>query len=173
MVCSSGNEELLCTLARLHDSLLPSLQQGFRFIFTARADGNGTQNLFGGTLSDMALSFKMLSVRIVKFGWKLLDYCYLSGDLFEGNIPLLTATKIFPAKVEDPLIRGDILVQTFREISGGLSFDHHGNQSGETFLQNVEKNYNILSQVDSLRSIGKSFLMGWILGLYSSYKVEC
>eukprot|EP00268_Persea_americana_P024821 TRINITY_DN2420_c1_g1_i1.p1 TRINITY_DN2420_c1_g1~~TRINITY_DN2420_c1_g1_i1.p1 ORF type:complete len:848 (+),score=186.76 TRINITY_DN2420_c1_g1_i1:186-2729(+) len=149
---STGNEELLSTLARLHDTLLPSLQQGFRLIFTARADG--TQNSFGGTLSDIALAFKMLSVRLVKFGWKLLDYCYLSGDLFEGNIPLLTATKMFPAKVEDPVIRGDILVQTFREISSGLPSAYLGNQSGETFLQNVEKNYNILSRVDSLRSIG-------------------
>lgn len=169
VVCSTGNEELLSTLARLHDTLLPSLQQGFRLIFTAGADG--TQNSFGSTHSDIALAFKMLSVRLVKFGWKLLDYCYLSSDLFEGNLPLLMATKMFPAKVEDPVIRGDILVQTFREICSGLPSAHLGNQSGETFLQNVEKNYNILSRVDSLRSIGKSFMV-WILGFYTSYRVE-
>lgn len=153
---SDGNEEILCTLARLHDSLLPSLQWGFQRTFTAEVDGK--KNLFDGTVSDVALCFKMLSSRIVKFGWKLLDYCYLSDDLFKSVVVLPTVTKMFPAKVEDPVIRGDILIQTFREINGGSSFDHPENQSGGTFLQNIEKNYNIVSRVDSLRSSGWIFM---------------
>ncbi|KAH7845069.1 hypothetical protein Vadar_028364 [Vaccinium darrowii] len=94
---SFGNEDLLGTLARLHDSLLPSLQKGFRIIFT-----------------------KALS-------------------------------KMFPAKVEDPYIRADILVQTFRELSGGYSHVQEG-QSRGTFLQNVEKNHKILERIEFLHS---------------------
>lgn len=105
--CSYGNEELLTTLAQLHDSLLPSFQRGFRIIFTAGEDE---------MISKIAMSLKMLSMRIVKFGWRLLDICYLSDGVFEDSLPLPAATKMFPAKVEDPFIRADILVQTVREI---------------------------------------------------------
>ncbi|XP_077215326.1 ubiquitin system component Cue protein [Tasmannia lanceolata] len=152
----SGSEDLLNTLARLHDSLLPSLQRGFALICAPRVDG--TQNPFGGTLSNVALSLKMLSLRIVKFGWKLLDLCYLSDDLSEGINPLLTATKMLPSKVEDPVIRGDILVQTFREINGGVSSHPLKNQSSGTFLQNIEKNYKMLSRLDNLRTNGWIFM---------------
>ncbi|KAA8537847.1 hypothetical protein F0562_027573 [Nyssa sinensis] len=151
---SYGNEELISILARLHDSLLPSLQRGFRIIFTA-GEGGRLETL-GNMLSSIALSLKMLSMRIVKFGWKLLDLCYLSDEVFEGSFPLPTATKIFPAKVEDPVIRADILVQTFREISGGYSHVEEGQNWG-SFLQNVEKNHKIMSRIEFLQNTG------WIL----------
>uniref|UniRef100_A0A5B7BHE9 CUE domain-containing protein n=1 Tax=Davidia involucrata TaxID=16924 RepID=A0A5B7BHE9_DAVIN len=151
---SYGNEELLSILARLHDSLLPSLQRGFRIIFTAGEGGH--LETFGNMLSSIALSLKMLSMRIVKFGWKLLDLCYLSDEVFEGSFPLPAATKMFPANVEDPVIRADILVQTFREISGGYSHVEEGQNRG-TFLQNVEKNHKIMSRIEFLQNTG------WIL----------
>ncbi|KAJ0086787.1 hypothetical protein Patl1_08830 [Pistacia atlantica] len=106
---SFGNEELLSTLARLHDSLLPSFQRGFRIIFTAGEDE---------MIANVAISLKMLSMRIVKLGWKLLDVCYLSSEVFEDGLSIPAVTKMFPAKVEDPFIRADIVVQTLREISG-------------------------------------------------------
>ncbi|KAF8410214.1 hypothetical protein HHK36_002737 [Tetracentron sinense] len=153
---SYGNGEILSTLARLHDSLLPSLQRGLGHIFKAGADE--VQNSFGGMLSITATSFKMLSMRLVKFGWKLLDFCYLSNEAFESSLPHLSATKMFPAEVEDPVIRGDILVQTFREISGEVSNHVQENQHSRTFLQNVEKNYKILSRLEGLRDTGWIFM---------------
>ncbi|CAL5415312.1 unnamed protein product [Camellia sinensis] len=146
---SFGNEELLSTLARLHDSLLPSLQRGFRIIFTTGEDG--LQGTNGDMLSNITLSLKMLSMRIVKFGWNLLDVCYLSDEVFEGSFPLPVVTKMFPAKVEDPVIRADILVQTFREISGGYSYAQEG-WSWATFFQNVEKKHKIMERVEFLQS---------------------
>ncbi|GMP80874.1 hypothetical protein CsSME_00035812 [Camellia sinensis var. sinensis] len=151
---SFGNEELLSTLARLHDSLLPSLQRGFRIIFTTGEDG--LQGTNGDMLSNITLSLKMLSMRIVKFGWNLLDVCYLSDEVFEGSFPLPVVTKMFPAKVEDPVIRADILVQTFREISGGYSYVQEGWSWG-TFFQNVEKKHKIMERVEFLQSTG------WVL----------
>ncbi|CAL5349054.1 unnamed protein product [Camellia sinensis] len=151
---SFGNEELLSTLARLHDSLLPSLQRGFRIIFTTGEDG--LQGTNGDMLSNITLSLKMLSMRIVKFGWNLLDVCYLSDEVFEGSFPLPVVTKMFPAKVEDPVIRADILVQTFREISGGYSYAQEG-WSWATFFQNVEKKHKIMERVEFLQSTG------WVL----------
>lgn len=151
---SFGNDELLSTLARLHDSLLPSLQRGFRIIFTTGE--HGLQGTNGDMLSNITLSLKMLSMRIVKFGWNLLDVCYLSDEVFEGSFPLPVVTKMFPAKVEDPVIRADILVQTFREISGGYSYVQEG-QSWGTFFQNVEKKHKIMERVEFLRSTG------WVL----------
>lgn len=127
---------MLSTLARLHDSLLPSLQKGFRIIFTKGVDR--LQETSVDMVSKVSLSLKMLSMRIVKFGWKLLDVCYLNHEVFEGNFPLPALSKMFPAKVEDPYIRADILVQTFRELSGGYSHVQEG-QSRGTFLQNVER----------------------------------
>lgn len=142
---SSGNEELLSVLARLHDSLLPSLQKGFHTVF---ADGQD------GRVSNIVLSLKMLRMRLVKFGSQLLHFCYLSDEVFRDSYPLPAATKMFPANVEDPVIRADVLVQTFREINA-VSLQFQESQQKETFLQHVEKNYNILKRVESLQDNGK------------------
>ncbi|XP_028950945.1 uncharacterized protein [Malus domestica] len=141
---SHGNEGLLSTLARLHDSLLPSLQRGFRII---SEDGEDKM------VSNIAFSLKMLSLRIVRFGWKLLDLCYLSDDAFKDNLPIPAAAEMFPAKVEDLFIRADILVQTLREING-ISVCAQENQNRQTFLQNVEKNFNIMSKMENLQNTG-------------------
>ncbi|GAV58193.1 CUE domain-containing protein/SPOC domain-containing protein [Cephalotus follicularis] len=145
---SHGNEEVLGILARLHDSLLPSLRRGFQIIFTSEEDG---------MISNIAVSLKMLSMRIVNFGWKLFDICYLNEVTFEDGLPMPSVTKIFPAKVEDPVIRADILVQTFREISGVI-LQLQENQNGNTFLHNLEKNYNIMSRLESLTNSGWIFM---------------
>ncbi|KAF8025053.1 hypothetical protein BT93_F2032 [Corymbia citriodora subsp. variegata] len=141
---SYGNEELLPTLVKLHDSFLPSLRRGFRVIFSSREDS---------AKSNISLSLKMLSMRIVAFGWKLLDACYLSDELFEDGHYMPTATKMFPAKVEDPVIRADIVIQTFRELNS-FSLQEQGSQNIETFLQSVEKNYQVMSRLRSLQDGG-------------------
>ncbi|XP_073105142.1 uncharacterized protein [Elaeis guineensis] len=151
---SYGNEELLSTLAKLHDSLLLSIEQGFKLVSSYVADGK--QNLSAGLLEDVVLSLKMLSVRVVKFGGKLLDFCYLNDQLTDDSL-LQTATKMFPAKVEDPAIRGDILVQTFKEINGEVSNPYGKYRSG-TFLQNIEKDFKILGQIQGLRNNGWIFM---------------
>lgn len=144
---SYGNEELLSTLVQLHDSLLPSFQRGFHMIFTSGEDE---------MISNISISLKMLSMRIVKFGWKLLDICYLSDGVFEDSLPTPAATKIFPAKVEDPFVRADILVQTFREING-VSLNVQ-DQKGDSFLASVGKNYNLISRLENLQEIGWVFM---------------
>jgi len=141
---SDGNEELMSLLARLHDSLIPSLQKGFRMIFSDKHDG---------TASNILVSLKMLKIRLVKFGWQLLHLCYLSDEVFRDSIPLPAATKMFPANVEDPVIRADILVQTFRDINSVSSHSRESHQK-ETFLQDVERNFNILSRIDRLKDSG-------------------
>ncbi|XP_068330493.1 uncharacterized protein [Pyrus communis] len=105
-----------------------------------------------GLLSTLA-SLKMLSMRIVRFGWKLLDLCYLSDDAFKDNLPIPAAAEMFPAKVEDLFIRADILVQTLREINGN-SVCAQENQNRQTFLQNIEKNFNIMSKMENLQNTG-------------------
>ncbi|PKU59472.1 activating signal cointegrator 1 complex subunit 2 [Dendrobium catenatum] len=149
---SYGHEELLNTLARLHDSLIPSMLRGFSlFSNTREVDG---QKVSGGGIPDIFLSLKMLSTRIVKFGWKLLDFCYLHGEHTDDNL-LQSTSKVFPASVEDPSIRGDILVQTLKEINGEAQ-NHLEYHDLGTFTENIEKNYKIFSQIDSLCS------QGWI-----------
>ncbi|KAL5777609.1 hypothetical protein ACOSP7_010535 [Xanthoceras sorbifolium] len=144
---SYGNVELLSTLAQLHDSLLPSFHKGFRIIFTAGEDE---------MMTDIAISLKMLSMRIVNFGWKLLDLCYLSDEVFEDGLPVPAPTKMFPAKVDDPFIRGDILVQTFREINGvSMQVQDH---NMDTFLKIVEKNYNLIRRLEHLQNSGWIFM---------------
>ncbi|KAL5559163.1 hypothetical protein UlMin_035374 [Ulmus minor] len=145
---SYGNEELLCTLAKLHDSLLPSFQRGFQIVLTSEEDG---------LVSNVNISLNMLLARIIKFGWKLLDVCYLSDEVFQDDLPVPAVTKMFPANVEDPVIRADILVQTFREISE-ISLSTLENQNKDTFLQNVEKNFNITSKLENLRITGWIFM---------------
>lgn len=142
---SSGNGELLNTLARLHDSLIPSMLQGFSLASNVREDKSGV-------IPDGILSLKVVLTRIVKFGWKLLDFCYLNNELTDDNL-LQSTTKMFPASVEDPSIRGDILVQTLKEINGEAQFqvDDHGIG---TFVENIEKNYRIFSRINNLCSRG-------------------
>lgn len=106
-----------------------------------------------GTTSNILVSLKMLKIRLVKFGWQLLHLCYLSDEVFRDDIPLPAATKMFPANVEDPVIRADILVQTIRDINSVSSFSRESHQK-ETFLQDVERNFNILSGIERLKDSG-------------------
>lgn len=127
-------------LRRLHDSLLPSLHHGLAHI---------------SSLSNYSLSLRLLSIRIVNFGWKLLESCYLSDDIVE-DVTLEKTAKLLPVEINDPVIRGDILVQTLREISEEGYSQNETKEYG-TFLQNIETNFYLLSRIDSLRSNGKFF----------------
>ncbi|OAY81317.1 Activating signal cointegrator 1 complex subunit 2 [Ananas comosus] len=151
---SYGVEELLKTLARLHDSLLPSLHQGFTLISRTISS---SQKLPSGTLSDIVLSINMLSKRIVKFSWKLLEFSYLNDQSIEDSL-LRAVTKMFPANVEDPAIRGEIVIQAFRDIVGEAAYGLQDNLGGGTFLQNLEKDFEMLNRINRLRSNGWIFL---------------
>lgn len=148
---SYGNAELINTLAQLHDSLLPSLKHGFQLLF---ASESGRHEISADLRTNITVSLKMLSTRIVNFGWKLLYFSYLSDDSFDAGLPFQSATKIFPAQVEDPLVRAEILIQTFREVNA-FSVDQDG--KGKTFLQHMEEHYKLLDRVDLLLN------KGWII----------
>ena len=142
---------MLKILARLHDSLLPNLQQGFRKIFSPKK--YGSQFTSSDMLPNIVTSLETLSSRIVDFCWKLLNLCYLSEELFVGNNPLPSGSKIFPAKVKDPIIRADILVQTFQEISKQCSTVKEGG-SGNSLLQSVDNKYQLMGRLELLRREG-------------------
>lgn len=148
---SYGNEELVTTLARLHDSLLPSLQRGFNIILGTVEDRN--KETSSDLLSNVFTSLKMLSTRIAKLGWKLLYFCYLSDEAFQTSYSLPISMKMFPPNVEDPVVRADILIQTIRDLTG-----HHTHapaaQTWGTFIQNIEKNHNIMSRIELLQKTG-------------------
>ncbi|KAF8084081.1 hypothetical protein N665_0734s0008 [Sinapis alba] len=142
---SYGSDELLSSLVRLHDSLLPSLHRGFQVLFK---DGDHD------SLSDISTSLNMLSTRIGSLCWKILDICYLSNNLFDQESSIPSVTKMFPSKVEDPMVRADILIQTFREISG---LSEQSLESKNRLLQKIEKSYRIIDRLRSLQNAG------WIL----------
>lgn len=139
---------------KLHDSLLPSMQKGFRLIYSS----SDMISLGDGIKSTSSINLKLLCTRLVKFGWNLLDTCYLRNEIFEETVDLPASTKIFPAKVEDPIIRVDIIIQAFREISN-LSHQVMENQIQKTFLQQVDRNYGVISRLRSLQSSGECFIM--------------
>ncbi|KAL6645622.1 hypothetical protein ACP70R_017230 [Stipagrostis hirtigluma subsp. patula] len=143
---SYGVEELLNTLSRLYDSLLPSLRQGFKVL--SQSSG---ETLPDSILSDIALGIKMLSKRAVRFGWRLLHYCYLNDQLREHDAQ--TSAKMFPAKVEDPMIRGDILVQTLKDMNKEATYSSQVNH-GNTFLQALETEFQLMSRIGNIRSKG-------------------
>ncbi|XP_020593204.1 activating signal cointegrator 1 complex subunit 2 [Phalaenopsis equestris] len=146
-----GNDELLNTIARLHDSLIPSMLHGFSLASNDRE--NNRQESYG-EIPNIYLSFKMLSKRIVEFGWMLLDSCYLNGELTDENL-LRSTSKVFPASVDNPSLRGDILVQTLKEINGESHYQVEHHNFG-TFNENIEKKYKIFSKINNLCS------QGWI-----------
>ncbi|MED6217625.1 hypothetical protein PIB30_019391 [Stylosanthes scabra] len=87
---SYGNEELLSFLARLHDSLIPSLQKGFHIIFADRQDETVANIVLQEShqkqtfLQDLERSFNILSrlERLKDKGWILIDdeqLQYLTG----------------------------------------------------------------------------------------------
>ncbi|XP_038897593.1 activating signal cointegrator 1 complex subunit 2 isoform X2 [Benincasa hispida] len=145
---SCGNEDLLGTLARLHDLLLPYLHKGFQIVLVPQGDE---------MLSNVATSLKMLALRIVSLGWKLLEICYLDDEVFGHALPVPVSMKMFPANVEDPVIRADILIQTLREING-ISQQASDKQLGQTFLQRMEKNHSVMNRINSLRNNGWIFV---------------
>ncbi|XP_010549275.1 PREDICTED: activating signal cointegrator 1 complex subunit 2 isoform X3 [Tarenaya hassleriana] len=139
---SYGNDELLSSLMRLHDSLLPSLHRGFQVLFKDEKHGS---------LSDITTSLNMLSTRIVNFCWKILDICYLSDEMFDQGTSVPAVTKMFPSRVEDPMIRADILIQTFREL-GGVSDQMLKNKN--RLLQKIERSYKIMDRLMALQNAG-------------------
>ncbi|CAH9077854.1 unnamed protein product [Cuscuta epithymum] len=150
---SHGNEEMLTTLARLHDSLLPSLERGFRLLFASK-ENNGSSDISSSSMhSDVYLSLKMLSTRIVNFGWKLLYLCYLRDEAFDGSYLVPVGMKMFPASVEDPVIRTDILIQIVRDINGIYLQSLEAPTKG-TFLQSIEENHKVMSKIGLLRDAG-------------------
>ncbi|KAG8390959.1 hypothetical protein BUALT_Bualt01G0137700 [Buddleja alternifolia] len=148
---SYGNEELITTLARLHDSLLPSLLRGFRIILGTEEKRN--KEISDDLLSNVFISLKMLSTRVAKFGWKLLYFCYLSDEAFESSFTPPVSMKMFPANVEDPVVRADIIIQSIRELSGDY-LHVPGARTWGTLLHNIEKNHNIMSRIELLQKKG-------------------
>ncbi|CAL4929679.1 unnamed protein product [Urochloa decumbens] len=145
---SYGVEELLNTLSRLYDSLLPSLLQGFKVMSKSQSNGEASPD---SMLSDTALGIRMLSNRTVRFGWRLLHYCYLNDQLRGHDAQ--TSSKMFPANVEDPMIRGDILVQTLKDINREATYSSQLNR-GNTFLQALESEFHLMSRIDDIRNKG-------------------
>lgn len=162
-MCSYGNEELLTTLAKLHDSLLPSLQRGFHVILGVVEDRS--KEISKDLLSNVFTSLKMLSARIAKLGWKLLYFCYLSDEAFESSFSLPVSMKIFPANVDDPSVRADILIQTVRDLNG----DHTHVHGARTFIQNIEKNHQMISRIDLLQKTGSIYIEVWSTYLFGAY----
>ncbi|KAG6514712.1 hypothetical protein ZIOFF_025082 [Zingiber officinale] len=146
---SHGGGDMLKTLARLHDSLLPCLQKSFKIISSSKSDMASNPN---DMVTDTLISQRILSGRIVNFGWKLLNYCYLSDNPIEDN--LQTTSKMLPAKVEDPVIRGDIIVHTMKEINEEISYNFSENHGNERFLQKLEKEFKILNHINNLQRNG-------------------
>uniref|UniRef100_A0A0A9DH47 Uncharacterized protein n=1 Tax=Arundo donax TaxID=35708 RepID=A0A0A9DH47_ARUDO len=143
---SYGVEQLPNTLSRLYDSLLPSLLRGFKVMSKSQSNGEASSD---NILSDIALGIKMLSKRTVRFGWRLLHYCYLNDQLREHDTQV--STKVFPAKVEDPMIRGDILVQTLTDMNREATNTSQVNH-GNTFLQALENEFQIMSRIGNIRN---------------------
>ncbi|CAH8349705.1 unnamed protein product [Eruca vesicaria subsp. sativa] len=139
---SYGRDELLSSLVRLHDSLFPSFHRGFQVLFK---DGDHD------SLSEISTSLNMLSTRIGSLCWKILDICYLSSDLLDQESSIPAVTKMFPSRVEDPMVRADILIQTFREISG---LSEQSLESKNRLLQKIEKTYRITDRLRSLQNAG-------------------
>ncbi|CAI9291894.1 unnamed protein product [Lactuca saligna] len=148
---SFGSDELVKILARLHDSLLPNLQRGFKILFSSKKIGS--ESISSEMLPKVVISLKMLSSRIVDFCWKLVNLCYLNEEMFVESARLPFASKIFPAQVEDPVIRADILVQTFREISEECSIVQE-ERSVNSLLQSVEKKYQLMDRLQLLVNDG-------------------
>lgn len=145
---------MLTTLARLHDSLLPSLLRGFRSILGVAEDRN--KEISRDLLSNVVVSLKMLSKRIATFGWKLIYLCYLSDEVFQDSYSLPVSMKMFPANVEDPVIRADILIQTIRDLTGEQT---QGGQNWGTLIQEIEKNHKLMSRIELLRNSGEHFFV--------------
>ncbi|XP_057780055.1 uncharacterized protein LOC130998652 isoform X2 [Salvia miltiorrhiza] len=148
---SYGNEELLTTLARLHDSFLPSLLKGFHILSEAAEDRN--KEISSDLLSNAFTSLKILSTRIAKFGWRLLYFCYLSDEAFENSYSFPVSMKMFPANVEDPVVRADIIIQTIRDLTVDHT-DGPGGRTWGTFIQEIEKNHKMMSRIELLRETG-------------------
>lgn len=146
---------MLTTLARLHDSFLPSLLRGLNITLGAAEDRN--KEISSDLLSNAFISLKMLAMRIAKFGWRLLYFCYLSDEAFENMSSLPVSMKMFPANVEDPIVRADILIQTIRDLTVDQT-DGPGTRTWGTFIQEIEKNHKMTSRIELLRNTGKIYV---------------
>jgi hypothetical protein len=74
---------------------------------------------------------------------------------------------MFPAKVEDPMIRGEIIVQTLKDINEEATYSSQGNP-GKTFLQALQKDFQLIKRIGDIRNKGKllKFSLNAYLGPY-------
>jgi len=147
-VSNEDNQELLPTLANIYDSLLPLLRNGFTLTM---------ENALKSASDDMELlvqpRLKTLGTRILKFAWQLLYICYLSQTFGQDDYQF-PSTKIFPAQVDDPVVRGDIIIQVIGEIMTGSSGGVDGPISSGSFLLNLERRHKLMSKLDELSKDG-------------------
>lgn len=96
----------------------------------------------------------MLSNNLVKFAWNIFEACYLSDEAFKSGHFLPEPTKMFPAMIEDSAIRGDILIQTLRELNDNMPHIELNHNIG-TFLQNMDKNHFLITRIQDLKNKGE------------------
>lgn len=147
-VSNEDNRELLSALANIYDSLMPLLKNGFTLVM---------ENALKSASNNMELlvqpRLKTLDTRIVKFAWQLLHICYLSQTFGQDDY-LFPSTKIFPAQVEDPVVRGDIIIQAIGEIAAGISGGVDVPISSGSFLSNLERKHKLMSKIEELSNDG-------------------
>lgn len=147
-VSNEDNQELLSALENIYDFLLPLLKNGFTLI---------TDNALKSASNNMELlvqpRLKTLGARIVKFAWQLLHICYLCKTFGQDDYQF-PSTKIFPAQVEDPVVRGDIIIQVVGEMAAGSSGGVDVPISSGSFLSNIERRHQLMSKIEELSKDG-------------------
>ncbi|KAM3230317.1 hypothetical protein ACQJBY_060860 [Aegilops geniculata] len=131
-----------------HTQLQKDFSEGFQVMSSSQSNGETSSE---SILNDIVLGIRMLSKRAVGFGWRLLEFCYLNDQLKEEDVQ--ASTKMFPAKVEDPMIRGEIIVQILKDINREATYSSKGNP-GKTFLQALQKEFQLMSRIGDIRNKG-------------------
>ena len=83
----------------------------------------------------------------------MLYICYLS-QTFHQDDHQFPSTKIFPTQVEDPVVRGDIIIQVIGEIVAGSSSGGDGPIISGLVLSHLERKHKLVSKLDELSKDG-------------------
>lgn len=159
--------------------MLPVLSTGF----TAPANSLPSSYEKEDTEVVAQIQLKRLKAGIVNFAWKLLHTCFLEEKetevSFIRNYPSLGATSQMVTALEDPAVKGDLLVQAASALSTGLGeTDADGSPvylgatsqafSKGALLRSLEKRHGLCERIHGLCQTGMclaspciSYICGW------------
>eukprot|EP00250_Pteridium_aquilinum_P015084 c22365_g1_i1 orf=300-3116(-) len=147
---SDLKDQILFTLAAMHDSLIPIVRKSFTHL-----QGSCTDSVMESAAETHS---KRLRFNLIDLVWRLLCFSYLKESNKEDSRNS-TVNRLLKTYISDPRARGEALLQVLSGMVEDSSkpFMEEAIISG-ALIRNIDRKYKLLERVNQLRKNGLIFL---------------